>query len=110
MDNLRWVEENGKHLGFEDGALAYRVYQDEDGWVYEDVQELETYSGCETAEEAKMMAEADYVYKEGLLPESELDELLDVLTDDEYTAEDAEADYWDAVAHERMERAKGFID
>lgn len=104
MYELNWIEENGKHLGFEDGALAYRVYQDEDGWAYEDVQELVAYSGYDTAEEAIKAAEADYEYKEGLKPEGELDELLDVLTDDD---EDA---YWDAVAHERMERAKGFID
>ena len=99
---LTWIEENGKHLGFEDGALAYRVYQDEDGWTYEDVQELVGYSGYDNAEEAKMMAEADYAYKEGLKPEGELDELLDVLTDDD---EDA---YWDMVEHERMEARMGW--
>ena len=104
MYELNWIEENGKHLGFEDGALAYRVFEDEDGWTYEDVQELVAYSGYDTAEEAIKAAEADYEYKEGLKPEGELDELLDVLTDDD---EDA---YWDMVAHERMERAKGFID
>lgn len=99
---LNWVEENGKHLGFEDGALAYRVYEDEDGWTFEDVQELVAWEGYETAEEAKMAAEADYEYKEGLKPESELDEILDVLTDDD---EDA---YWDMVAHERMEQEMGW--
>lgn len=104
MNELNWTEENGKHLGFEDGALAYRVYQDEEGWAYEDVQELVAYSGYDTAEEAIQAAEDDYQYKEGLKPEDELDELLDVMTDDD---EDA---YWDMVAHERMERAKGFID
>lgn len=106
MYELNWIEENGKHLGFEDGALAYRVYEDEDGdgWAYEDVQELIAYSGYETAEEAIQAAEADYEYKEGLKPDYELNELLDVMTDDD---EDA---YWDMVAHERMERAKGFID
>lgn len=96
---LTWIEENGKHLGFEDGALAYRVFKDEDGWTYEDVQELVAW---EAAEEAKQAAEADYEYKEGLKPEGELDELLDVLTDDD---EDA---YWDMVAHERMEARMGW--
>ena len=105
MYELNWIEENGKHLGFEDGALAFRVYQDEDGWAYEDVQELVECGGYDTAEEAIKAAEAEYEYKEGLKPESELDELLDVMTE-----EDWEDDYWDAVAHERMERAKGFID
>ena len=99
---LNWIEENGKHLGFEDGALAYRVFKDEDGWTYEDVQELVAWEGYETAEEAKQAAEADYEYKEGLKPESELDELLDVLTDDD---EDA---YWNMVAHERMEARMGW--
>ena len=104
MYELEWIEENGKRLGFEDGALAFRVYQDEDGWTCEDVQDMVAYSGYDTAEKAIESAEAEYKYKEGLKPESELDELLDVLTDDD---EDA---YWDEVAHERMERAKGFID
>lgn len=99
---LNWIEENGKHLGFEDGALAYRVYEDEDGWTYEDVQELVAWEGYETAEEAKQAAEADYEYKEGLKPEGEPEELLDVLTDDD---EDA---YWDMVAHERMKQKKGW--
>ena len=99
---LTWIEENGKHLGFEDGALAYRVFKDDDSWTYEDVQELVAWEGYETAEEAKQYAEADYEYKEGLQPEGELDELLDVLTDDD---EDA---YWDEVAHERMEARMGW--
>ena len=99
---LNWIEENGKHLGFEDGALAYRVYEDEDGWTYEDVQELVAWEGYETPEEAKQAAESDYEYKEGLKPEGELDEILDVLTDDD---EDV---YWDMVAHERMEARMGW--
>lgn len=92
---LNWIEENNKHLGFGDGVLLYRVFLGEDGWEFENVLELVGYSGYDTAEEAIEGAEADYEYNEGLKPESELDELLDVLTDDD--------DYWDAVAHERME-------
>ena len=99
---LQWYEENGKHLGLGDGYLAYRVYEDEDGWTYEDVVELVGYSGYDTAEEAIQAAEADYEYKEGLKPEGELDELLDVLTDDDEEA------YWDMVAHERMEAKMGW--
>lgn len=99
---LKWIEENGKYLGFEDGALAYRVFQGDDGWIWEDVQELVAWEGYETAEEAKADAEADYEYKEGLKPEGELDELLDVLTDDN---EDV---YWDMVTHERMETKMGW--
>ena len=105
MYELNWIEENGKHLGFEDGALAYRVYEDEDGWAYEDVQELVGVTGYDTAKEAIEAAEADYAYKEGLKPECEEMGVLDVLDDtDDWDS------YWDAVAHERMERAKGFID
>ena len=106
MYELNWIEENGKHLGVEDGALAFRVYEDEDGWAYEDVQELVGYTGYDTVKEAIEAAEAEYRYKEGLKPECELDELLDVLIDE---SEDEDS-YWDMVAHERMERAKGFID
>lgn len=98
---LNWYEENGKHLGFDD-ALLYRVYKEDDGWAYEDVLELIAYSGYNNAEEAKQAAEADYEYKEGLKPEGELDELMDVLTDDD---EDA---YWDMVAHERLEARMGW--
>ena len=101
---LEWYFENEKWLGFDDGTLMYRVLLDLEGWTYEDVQELVAYSGYDTAEEAIKAAEAEYEYKEGLKPEGELDELLDVLTDDD------EDSYWDAVAHERMERAWGFID
>lgn len=92
---LNWIEENDKHLGFGDGVLLYRVFHGEDGWEFENVLELVGYSGYDTAEEAIDGAEADYEYNEGLKPECELDELLDVLMDDD--------DYWDAVAHERME-------
>lgn len=104
MYELNWVEENGKHLGFEDGALAYRVYEDEDGWTYEDVQELVGVTGYDTAQEAIEAAEADYTNKQGVTYDND-ETLLDVL-DDEGNWDD----YWDAVAHERMKRAKGFID
>lgn len=95
---LKWYEENGKHLGFEDDTFLYRVRHGEDGWEFESVIEMCGYSGYDTAQEAMEAAEADYEYHEGLKPEAELDELLDVLTDED--------DYWDAVAHERMEAEK----
>lgn len=104
MYELNWVEENGKHLGFEDGALAYRVFEDEDGWTYEDVLELVGVTGYDTAQEAIQAAEADYANKQGVTYDDD-ETLLDVLDD-----EGSWDDYWDAVAHERMERAKGFID
>ena len=58
---LYWIEENGKHLAFDD-ALLYKVYQEEDGWTVENVLELVAYSGYKTAFEA--MREADKEYAE----------------------------------------------
>ncbi len=57
---LTWYEENGKFLGFEDGALAYVVYKTSDDWAFEDVFELEIHNGCESAEQAMAYAEEDY--------------------------------------------------
>ena len=97
---LTWHEENGKYLGFDDDTYMYRVTQDENGWYYEHIQDCDGMDGYDTAAEAMAAAEAEYEFEEGLKPEYELDELLDVLTDD---CEDA---YWDMVAHERMEAEK----
>ena len=94
---LKQYEENGKHLGFDDDTYMYRVAQDENGWYYKHIQDCDGMDGYDTAEEAMAAAEAEYEFKEGLKPEYELDELLDVL------AEDCEDAYWDMVAHERME-------
>lgn len=104
MQDLTWIEEKGKYLGFEDGALAYRVYEDEDGWCYEDVQEMAGTTGYDTAQEAIQAAEADYASKPSVTcDDNEI--LLDILDD-----ESGWDNYWDAVAHERMEQAKGLID
>lgn len=59
-------------------------------------------NGYDTAEEAKAAAEADAEAYDFYGEEEE--SLLDVLDDDgEWEA------YWDAVAHERMEIAKGLF-
>ena len=99
---LNWIEENGKHLGFEDGALAYRVYEDKDGWTCEDVQELVAWKGYETAEEAIKDAEADAESHSFDFDIDDEDLLLDLDLDLEET-------HWDEMAHERMEIEKGLL-
>ena len=78
---LKWYEENGKHLGFDDDTFLYRVAKDENGWYWEYVPDMDGFDGYDTAEEAMADAEKD--------------------------CEDLEDAYWDEVAHERMEIAKG---
>lgn len=97
---LKWYEENGKHLGFIDGTFLYRVAKDENSWYWEFVPGMEGMDGYDTAEEAKAAAEADAEAHD--FYEEEEESLLDVLDDEgEWDA------YWDAIAHERMEIAKG---
>lgn len=58
---LKWYEENGKHLGFDDDTLMYIVdYDKEEGWRWLDV--FEGWGKCEyeSAEEAKAAAEEDF--------------------------------------------------
>ena len=98
---LKWYEENGKHLGFVDGTFLYRVAKDENGWYWEYVPDMEGFDGYDTAEEAKAAAEADAEAHDFY---EEEESLLDVLDDEgEWDA------YWDAIAHERMEIAKGLL-
>lgn len=100
---LTWVEmEHGNgYIGFDDDCPRYFVRKDEDGWYWEDDWGF-GYGGLETAEEAKAAAEDDAEAHD--FYEEEEESLLDVLDDDgEWDA------YWDAVAHERMEIAKGLF-
>ena len=57
---LKWYEENGKHLGFDDDTYVYRVAEDENGWYYEHIMTQDGMDGYETAEEAMAAAEEEY--------------------------------------------------
>ena len=87
---LKWYEENGKHLGFDDDTFLYRVAKDENGWYWEYVPDIDGFNGYDTAEKAMADAEKDCEAH-----------------DFEVDWEDLEDAYWDEVAHERMEIAKG---
>ena len=97
---LKWYEENGKHLGFDDDTFLYRVAKDENGWYWEYVPDADGMDGYETAEEAMAAADEEHNISESMWADQMEDlEPLDL--------EDLEDAYWDAVAHERMEIAKG---
>lgn len=96
---LKWYEENGKHLGFVDDTFLYRVVKDESGWYWEYVPDMDGMDGYDTPEEAMADAEAD---AESHSFEFDNDEDLDL----DLELEEA---YWDEVAHERMEIAKGLF-
>ena len=95
---LKWYEENGKHLGFDDDTFRYRVAKDENGWYWEYVPDMDGFDGYDTAEEAMADAEKDCEAHDLEVDWEDL-EPLDL--------EDLEDIYWDEVAHERMENAKG---
>lgn len=97
--NGHWM---GGYIGFEDDCPLYKVGEDENGWYYEYLPDADGMDGYDTAEEAKAAAESDAEAHDFYGEEEE--NLLDVLDDDgEWDA------YWDAVAHERMEIAKGLF-
>ena len=98
---LKWYEENGIHLGFIDGTYLYRVAFEDGSWYWEFVPGMEGMDGYDTVEEAKAAAEADAETHDSY---EEEESLLDMLDDDGKWD-----DYWDAVAHERMENAKGLF-
>ena len=88
------------YIGFDDDCPLYKVGEDESGWYYEYLPNADGMDGYDTAEEAMAAAEADMHH----LLELDDEPLLDVLDDEgEWDA------YWDAVAHERMEIAKGLL-
>ena len=95
---LKWYEENGKHLGFDDDTFLYRVAKDENGWYWEYVPDMDGFDGYDTAEKAMADAEKDCEVYDFEADWEDL-EPLDL--------EDLEDAYWDEVAHERMEIAKG---
>ena len=57
---LKWYEENGKHLGFDDDTYVYRVAEDENGWYYEHITTQDGMDSYDTAEEAMAAAEEEY--------------------------------------------------
>ena len=97
---LKWYEENGNHLGFDDDTFLYRVAKDENGWYWEYVPDMDGFDGYDTAEEAMADAEKDCQARDFDIDWEDL-EPLDL--------EDLEDAYWDARAHERMEIAKGLF-
>ena len=97
---MKWYEENGKHLGFVDDTFLYRVAKDENGWYWEYVPDMDGVDGYDTAQEAMADAEKDYEAHNFEIDWEDLEPL------DLEGLEDA---YWDAVAHERMEIAKGLF-
>ena len=95
---LKWYEENGERLGFDDDTFLYRVAKDENSWYWEYVPDMDGFDGYDTAEEAMADAEKDCEAHDFEADWEDL-EPLDL--------EDLEDAYWDKVAHERMEIAKG---
>lgn len=95
---LKWYEENGKCLGFDDDTFLYIVAKDKNGWYWEYVPDMDGFDGYDTAEEAMADAEKDCEAHDLEVDWEDL-EPLDL--------EDLEDAYWDEVAHERMEIAKG---
>ena len=99
--NGQWI---GGYIGFEDGCPLYRVAKDENGWYYEYLPDADGMDGYDTAEEAMAAAESEVAAKEIEIDWEDLD-----LEDLDIDLEDLEEAYWDAVAHERMEIAKGLF-
>lgn len=97
--NGHWM---GGYIGFEDDCPLYKVGENEEGWYYDNLVDLVMIEGYDTAEEAMAAAEAEV--EEYNFYEEEEESLLDVLDNN------GEWDtYWDAIAHERMEIAKGLF-
>ena len=96
--NGNWM---GGYIGFDDGCPLYRVGRDDNGWYYEFLAAADGFDGYETAEEARAAAEADF--------KADTDSILEIDWEDlePLDLEDLEDAYWDAVAHERMEIARG---
>ena len=87
--------------GYDDGDLRYRIYYARAvGWCWEDVPCWEGGESYDTEEEAMTAAEEHYAKR--LEQEDKL-----LIIDLENSLEEIEEAYWDEVAHERMEIAKG---
>ena len=95
---LKWEKDKNDFIGFDDDCPLYRVSKDENGWYYEYLPGADGIDGYDTAEEAMADAEKDCEAHDFEVDWEDL-EPLDL--------EDLEDAYWDEVAHERMEIAKG---
>lgn len=96
--NGHWM---GGYIGFDDDCPLYKVGEDDNGWYYEYLPDMDGFDGYDTAEEAMADAEADFSAHQ---IEIELDDL------EPLSLEEMEAfwdTHWDEVAHERMEITKG---
>lgn len=94
---MKWYEENGKHLGFDDDTYTYRVAEDENGWYYEHIMTQDGFDGYETAEEAMAAAEVDYAQYE-----ADMRRLLE-LDDEPLSYEEAMEVLGDMLYDERKE-------
>lgn len=95
--NGHWM---GGYIGFEDDCPLYRVAKDENGWYYEYLPDADGMDGYDTYQEAMAAAESEAATKEIEIGWENIKPL---------TWEELEEAYWDAVAHERMEIAKGLF-
>ena len=93
--NGHWM---GGYIGFEDDCPLYKVGEDENGWYYEYLPDSDGMDGYDTYQEAMAAAESEAAAKEIEIDWENIKPL---------TWEELEEAYWDAVAHERMEIAKG---
>ena len=95
---LKWEKDVNGYIGFDDDCPLYSVSKDESGWYYEYLPDADSVAGYDTAEEAMADAEKDC---EAHDLEADWEDL------EPFDLEDLEDAYWDDVAHERMEIAKG---
>lgn len=96
---LKWYEEDGKHLGFDEDTLVYRVAEDGNGWYYEHIMAQDGFDGYDTAEEAKAAAEVDYEEYE-----ADMRHLLE-LDEEPLSPEEIDAILGDMLYEERREQA-----
>lgn len=97
---MEWYFEKGTWLGFDDGDFTYRVAQDDNGWYFEHIHNLDGVEGYDTAEEAKLAAEKD-------LASHAVD-----FTEEEpfFSKEELEEIFGDIAFEEARERRHGLID
>lgn len=84
---ITWVKDNNRYLGFDDGTLVYRVFNEGTGfgWEWENIPEWSGMDGYDTAEQAMDAAEADHAEYEAEYEDLDLEmseaERLEILGD-----------------------------